>query len=117
MEHLGLLFGLRGRVDERRANIRREAGDPDSHAGRGSGDERLPRICSSASWGYAPIEVGLRGDARGIRAICRDEPRSAEKIQAKVREQFIANIAKGRTAVAFEFSEEQGTHLLERYED
>jgi hypothetical protein len=53
----------------------------------------------------------------GIRAICRDEPRSAEKIQARVREQFPANIVNGRAAVGFEFNEEHGTYLLERYED
>ena len=53
----------------------------------------------------------------GIRAICRDEPLSAEKIQTKVREQFLANIANGRAAVGFEFNEEQGTYLLEPYED
>jgi predicted GNAT superfamily acetyltransferase len=53
----------------------------------------------------------------GIRAICRDEPLLAEKIQTKVREQFLANLANGRAAVAFEFNEEQGTYLLERYED
>jgi predicted GNAT superfamily acetyltransferase len=53
----------------------------------------------------------------GIRVICRDQPLSAEKIQTKVREQFLANIANGRAAVGFELNEEQGTYLLERYED
>ena len=53
----------------------------------------------------------------GIRAICRDQPLSAEKIQTKVREQFLANIANGRAAVGFELNEEQATYLLERYED
>jgi predicted GNAT superfamily acetyltransferase len=53
----------------------------------------------------------------GIRAICRDQPLAAEKMQTKVREQFLANIAMGRAAVGFEFNEEQGTYLLERYED
>jgi predicted GNAT superfamily acetyltransferase len=53
----------------------------------------------------------------GIRVICRDQPLSAEKIQTKVREQFLANIANGRAAVGFEFNEEQGTYLLEPYED
>jgi predicted GNAT superfamily acetyltransferase len=52
-----------------------------------------------------------------VRAICRDQPLAAEKIQTKVREQFLANIAMGRAAVRFEFNEEQGTYLLERYED
>jgi predicted GNAT superfamily acetyltransferase len=53
----------------------------------------------------------------GIRAICRDEPQSAEKTQARVREQFLANLGSGRAAVGFEFNEEQGIYLLERYED
>jgi predicted GNAT superfamily acetyltransferase len=53
----------------------------------------------------------------GIRAICQNEPLSAEEIQTKVREQFLANIANGRAAVGFEFNEEQGTYLLEPYED
>jgi len=53
----------------------------------------------------------------GIQAICRDEPLSGEKTQKKVLEQFLANIAKARGAVRFGFNEEQGTHLLERYED
>jgi predicted GNAT superfamily acetyltransferase len=53
----------------------------------------------------------------GIRQICWDEPLAAEKIQTKVREQFVANIADGRAAVGFEFDKEQGTYLLERYED
>jgi predicted GNAT superfamily acetyltransferase len=53
----------------------------------------------------------------GIRQICRDEPLAAEKIQTKVRDQFVANIADGRAAVGFEFDKEQGSYLLERYED
>src|SRR5580704_1128578 len=52
-----------------------------------------------------------------IRRICQDEPLAAEKIQRDVREQFVANIAEGRAAVGFEFNQEQGTYLLERYED
>jgi predicted GNAT superfamily acetyltransferase len=52
-----------------------------------------------------------------IRQICREEPLVAEKIQTEVREQFLANIADGRAAVGFEFDKEQGTYLLERYED
>jgi predicted GNAT superfamily acetyltransferase len=53
----------------------------------------------------------------GIRGICRDDPRTAERIQTKFREQFLANIASGRAAVGFEFNEVQGTYLLEPYED
>ncbi len=52
-----------------------------------------------------------------IRAICRDDPPSAEKIQTTVRHQFLANFAAGRAAVGFEFNQEEGTYLLEPYED
>jgi len=52
-----------------------------------------------------------------IRQICRDEPPRAEKLQAEVREQFLASTADGRAAVGFEFNEELGTYLLEPYED
>jgi predicted GNAT superfamily acetyltransferase len=53
----------------------------------------------------------------GIRGMCRDEPQVGEKIQKEIREQFLANIANGRAAVGFRFNEEQGTYLLEPYED
>jgi predicted GNAT superfamily acetyltransferase len=53
----------------------------------------------------------------GIRQICRDEPPRAEKLQAEVREQFLASTADGCAAVGFEFNEELGTYLLEPYED
>jgi predicted GNAT superfamily acetyltransferase len=53
----------------------------------------------------------------GIRQICRDEPPKAEKIQTRVREEFVARIADGHAAVGFEFNEELGTYLLEPYED
>src|SRR5208282_1480794 len=53
----------------------------------------------------------------GIRQICRDEPRTAEIIQTNLREQFLSNMAAGRAAVGFELNQEQGTYLLEPYED
>jgi hypothetical protein len=40
----------------------------------------------------------------------------AAKIQSQVRQQFSAHLANGR-AVGFEVNEEQGTYLLEPYED
>ncbi|MGB9465730.1 MAG: GNAT family N-acetyltransferase [Candidatus Acidiferrum sp.] len=52
-----------------------------------------------------------------IREICRDEPQTAAKIQTRVREQFLMQIADGRAAVGFELNKEQGTYLLEPYED
>jgi len=52
-----------------------------------------------------------------IREIWRDDPQSAEKIQATVREEFSANFANGCAAVGFEFNEHYGTYLLEPYED
>ncbi|MGC0772487.1 MAG: GNAT family N-acetyltransferase [Candidatus Acidiferrum sp.] len=53
----------------------------------------------------------------GIREICRDEPRTAERIQTNVRERFLAGVSDGRAAVGFEFNVEEATYLLEPYED
>lgn len=52
-----------------------------------------------------------------IRQICAEDPAKAEAIQSEVREQFTAQIAAGRAAIGFEFSGEQGSYLLEPYED
>jgi predicted GNAT superfamily acetyltransferase len=82
-------------------------------------------------WVRAPrVEAVLNGNPRSIagvperisipaniREICRDEPLAAEKIQASVREQFSAHIAAGRAAVGFEFNPEQGSYVMEPYED
>ena len=43
-------------MNERSANIGREAGDPDPHAARGSGDERLRRI-AAAHLGLCTIDT------------------------------------------------------------
>ncbi len=53
----------------------------------------------------------------GIRQIASSNPAEAEKIQAGVRAQFERNIAEGRAAVGFEFDAEQGSYVLEPYED
>jgi len=52
-----------------------------------------------------------------IRQICAEDPTKAETIQSEVREQFSAQIAAGRAAIGFEFSGEQGSYVLEHYED
>jgi predicted GNAT superfamily acetyltransferase len=52
-----------------------------------------------------------------IRRICRDDPRTAEKIQSNVRDQFSANLSTGRAAAGFELTRDVGTYLLEPYED
>ncbi|HUI51123.1 MAG TPA: GNAT family N-acetyltransferase [Terriglobales bacterium] len=52
-----------------------------------------------------------------IRQVCAEEPAKAEEIQAAVREEFYAQIAAGRTAMGFEFTGDQGSYLLEPYED
>jgi predicted GNAT superfamily acetyltransferase len=52
-----------------------------------------------------------------IRTICRDDAPRAEQIQSKLRAQFVAAFAQGYGAVGFEFNKEQGTYLLEPYED
>jgi predicted GNAT superfamily acetyltransferase len=53
----------------------------------------------------------------GIRQICRDEPQAAEKVQTKLREQFLAHIDNGYAAIGFEIDEAEGTYFLEPYED
>lgn len=52
-----------------------------------------------------------------IREICAEEPEKAAAIQAEVREQFNVQIAAGRAAMGFEFSGDQGSYVLEPYED
>jgi predicted GNAT superfamily acetyltransferase len=53
----------------------------------------------------------------GIREISSNEPIEAEKIQLRVREQFERHIAEGHAAVGFEFDQQQGSYVLEPYED
>jgi len=92
----------------------------------------LPTDRLVAEWwvGSQRVEAVLAGRSRtkrahceqigipvGIRGICQEEPQRAEEIQTKIRQQFSAHIANGRAAVGFEFNEEQGTYLLEPYED
>ncbi len=52
-----------------------------------------------------------------IRDICRDNPPLAEKIQTKLRDEFLRYIADGEAAIGFELDKEHGTYLLEPYED
>jgi predicted GNAT superfamily acetyltransferase len=53
----------------------------------------------------------------GIRQISSSDPAEAEKIQTRVREQFVEHIARGCAAVGFELNEQQGCYVLEPYED
>ena len=52
-----------------------------------------------------------------IRDICKNNPVAAEKIQSQVREQFEQSISGGLGAVGFEFDQQQGSYVLEPYED
>jgi predicted GNAT superfamily acetyltransferase len=52
-----------------------------------------------------------------IRQITSNNPAEAERIQTGVRSQFERHIAEGRAAVGFEFDAEQGSYVLEPYED
>jgi predicted GNAT superfamily acetyltransferase len=52
-----------------------------------------------------------------IREICRTSPDKAEIIQRQVRTQFDSLISRGYAAVGFEFDENQGSYILEPYED
>jgi predicted GNAT superfamily acetyltransferase len=61
--------------------------------------------------------IGRLAIPADIRSICRDDAHRAEQIQSKLRGQFVAAFAQGHAAVGFEFNKEQGTYLLEPYED
>jgi predicted GNAT superfamily acetyltransferase len=52
-----------------------------------------------------------------IRQVTSSNPAEAERIQMGVRSQFERHIAEGRAAVGFEFDAEQGSYVLEPYED
>lgn len=52
-----------------------------------------------------------------IRQIASSDPTEAERIQLGVRTQFERHIAEGRVAVGFELDEQQGSYVLEPYED
>src|SRR6266481_5269976 len=60
------------------------------------------------------VRIGIPA---GIRQIISSNPHEAEKIQAGVRREFERHIAGGRGAVGFEFDAEQGSYVLETYED
>jgi predicted GNAT superfamily acetyltransferase len=53
----------------------------------------------------------------GIREICSSDPPRAETIQSQLREQFEKHFASGLAAVSVEFDEQEGSYLLEPYED
>ena len=52
-----------------------------------------------------------------IRQVTSSNPAEAERIQMGVRSQFERHIAEGRAAVGFELDAEQGSYVLEPYED
>jgi predicted GNAT superfamily acetyltransferase len=52
-----------------------------------------------------------------IRQICNTDPSEAERVQARVREQFQRYIAQGHAAVGFAFDGLQGSYIVEPYED
>jgi predicted GNAT superfamily acetyltransferase len=63
-----------------------------------------------------PDRVRIRIPA-AIRQIASSDPVEAERIQTGVRAQFERHIAEQRAAVGFEFDAEQGSYVLEPYED
>lgn len=63
-----------------------------------------------------PDRVHIRIPAT-IRQITSSNPAEAERIQREVRSQFERYIAEGRAAVGFELDAEQGSYVLEPYED
>jgi predicted GNAT superfamily acetyltransferase len=52
-----------------------------------------------------------------IRQTCGSDPLEAEKIQSRVREQFQRHFAAGCAALGFELDEQQGSYILEPYEN
>jgi predicted GNAT superfamily acetyltransferase len=64
--------------------------------------------------GQDRVRIGI---SAGIRQIISNIPDEAERIQAGVRREFERYIAEGRAAVGFEFDAEQGSYVLEPYED
>jgi predicted GNAT superfamily acetyltransferase len=67
---------------------------------------------------HTPTEGSVRISVpREIRRICQEEPSRAEAIQSVLRVQFMALIAAGRAAVGFELDQDQGSYVLEPYED
>jgi predicted GNAT superfamily acetyltransferase len=80
---------------------------------------RSPRVENLLSGKTSPpaadaIRISLPST---IREICSTDADAAEKIQARIREQFERNFAEGRAAIGFEFDEQQGSYILEPYED
>jgi predicted GNAT superfamily acetyltransferase len=52
-----------------------------------------------------------------ISQICASDPPQAKEIQSSIRRQFESHFAAGRAAIGFEFKDQRGSYLLERYED
>jgi predicted GNAT superfamily acetyltransferase len=52
-----------------------------------------------------------------IRQICSTDPPEAKRIQSRIREQFERHFADGSAAVGFEFDEQEGSYVLQPYED
>jgi len=52
-----------------------------------------------------------------ISQICASDPLRAKEIQSSICQQFESRLAAGRAVVGFEFKDQHGSYLLERYED
>ena len=52
-----------------------------------------------------------------ISQICLSDPPQAKELQSSIRWQFESQFAAGRAATGFEFQDQRGSYLLERYED
>jgi len=88
-------------------------------AGGGSGgfDPRGCKIYWAAKFRKQDRIAWRIGIPAGIRQIISSNPDEAERIQTGVRREFERHIAGGRGAVGFEFDAEQGSYVLETYED
>jgi predicted GNAT superfamily acetyltransferase len=66
---------------------------------------------------YIPKSTELISIPVAINQICANDPTRVEEIQSSIRRQFESHFAAGRAAVSFELKDQQGSYLLERYED
>jgi predicted GNAT superfamily acetyltransferase len=79
------------------------------------GSSHVNRVLSGTTRAsQSGVRISIPAD---IRQICANDPERAEAIQSQVREQFEMQIAAGRAAVGFELNDQQGSYVLEPYED
>jgi len=64
-----------------------------------------------------PVRETLIVAERIASRICNTVPAEAERVPARIREQFQTKITQGQAAVGFAFDERLGSYIVEPYED